>query len=319
MYQELLEGLKLNSIVSSELPNNSNKPNVNSVNSTNTEFKRVQPFSVDNFQQDLIEKSYKKNKYFADNTTRLNAYDIVHSCIRTVVFRMLGYPVKSYKDNWLPVAYRTTLGSATHDFIQNTSTSFTENEVYLRIPSKNISVKIDCITNDDTIVEIKSCTYNDYSKIIHSNEARSEDFYQALLYKMLLENHLDESKSQDLGERANKYNLPKLNKYNINKIQMIYVCHELLAADKTIEDSIEFAKKLKRLLKSKFNSLWFIKPILYNLDNDRYKFHLQLLNERLEETQSFIDNKIIPTMDHRFVDKTKCFFCLYKDVCEKNK
>jgi hypothetical protein len=316
MYQELLEGLKLNSIIEGD-SSTKNTNNTNYDNSLKIVDKKVQLFSVDNFQQDLIEKSYKKNKYFADNTTRLNAYDIVHSCIRTVVFRMLGFPVKSYKDNWLPVAYRTTLGSATHDFIQNTSTSFTENEVYLRIPSKNISVKIDCITNDDTIIEIKSCTYSDYEKIVKNNESRSEDFYQALLYKMLLENHLEESKQQDLGERANKYNLPKLEKYNINKIQMIYVCHELLAADKSIAESIEFSKSLKRLLKSKFNTLWFIKDIVYDISNDKYKHHLDLINNRLIETQDFINKQLVPPMDHQFVDKTKCFFCLYKDSCKK--
>jgi len=318
MYQELLEGLKLNSIIES----NNDKLNISTENTKSNIIapsKKVALFSETNFEEDLIRKSYNKNKYFAENTTRLNAYDIVHSCIRSVVFRMLGFPVKSYKDSWLPVSYRTSLGSATHDFIQGTSTKFTELEVYLRIPSKNISVKIDCLTNDDTIVEIKSCTYSDYEKILKTNQARSEDFYQALLYKYLLENFLEESKAQDLGDRAHKYTLPKLDKYNINKIQMIYVCHELMAADKTLEESVVSAKNLRKLLKSKFNTLWFIKSILYPIDNEKYKHHFNLLEERIDETQSFIDKQLVPPMDNRFIDKTKCFFCLYKDSCKKYK
>lgn len=311
MYQELLEGLKLNSIITSN-------DNVESDLDSKLEYsKKVALFSETNFEEDLIRKSHDKNKYFAENTTRLNSYDIVHSCIRSVIFRMLGFPVKSYKDNWLPVSYRTTLGSATHDFIQGTSTKFTEQEVYLRIPSKNISVKIDCITNHDTIVEIKSCTYADYEKILKTNQARSEDFFQALLYKYLIENFLDESKKQDLGERASKYNLPKLNKYEIDKIQMIYVCHELMAADKTIEESVQFAKSLRKQLNSKFNTLWFIKSILYPMDNEKYKHHIQLIEERLDETQDFINKQLVPPMKHRFVDTSKCFFCLYKDSCRK--
>lgn len=274
-------------------------------------------FTLEDFKNDLINLTENKNFNQINNSSnRLNAYDIVHSCIRAVLFKMLKYEITSYKDVWLPLTLRHIIGTSCHNFIQNTSKTFTEKEVYLRIPSKNISVKIDCIINNNIIVEIKSCNYKDYEQIFKKKEARTEDLHQALLYKYLLENFLEESKSQKL-ESNKQYNIPKFDKYNIDKIQLIYICHELLAADSSIEDSINFANELKNKLNSKYNDFWFINIIDYDLTKNDYSVIINYISNKLDIINEFLNKKEIPEMSNKYVDKKKCYFCLYKSICEK--
>ena len=199
-FSSLIEGLELNNIGLLEDNIDNTKIGIGNINNIIT-------FSVSDFQKELKLNSQKNNKYFHNNTDRFNAYDIAHNCIRSVLFRTFKFPLKDYSDSWLPVKLRTDLGNACHTFIQS-SKIFTEQEVYLRVPSLNISTKIDCLINNNVLVEIKSCNYTDYSAIIKNNLPRTKDLYQAVLYKHLLENYLDESASQVLTpDEIKKYNL----------------------------------------------------------------------------------------------------------------
>lgn len=312
LYEELIKGLELNN-------SKSTTPNpIETEALTQSSFTPIQEeqqlFTVETFKQTLKINSAHSNKHFIDNSERLNAYDIVHSCIRNPIFRLLGTPIPDYSDNWLPVKLRSSFGTACHNFLQTNSTCFTEKEIYLRVPSINISVKIDCLTGLNTLVEIKTCSYSDYSKILKTNHARTEDFYQALLYRYLLEHHIDEAKNQDID--LNKYNLPKHDKYTINTIQMIYVCHELFSSDySSLDQAVQESKVLKQQLKSKYNTMWFIKAINYDVANSKFDHHVNMIKEKIDESNKFLQSKTIPPMNHKYVDVKKCFFCLYKTHC----
>ena len=308
LYDDLIKGLSLNSL--SEPAEEVKKPEIGpTINNSNLEL-----FNVEEFKKHLKINSAKSNKNFIDNSERLNSYDIVHSCIRNPIFRLLGTPIHDYSDNWLPVKLRTTIGTACHEFLQNTYNSFTENEIYLRIPSLNISVKIDSLIGTNVLVEIKSCSYNDYAKILKSNHARTEDFYQALLYKYLLENHIQEAKSQQIDLK--KYTLPQYDSYDIETIQMIYVCHELFSSDySSLDQAVNESKQLKSQLKSKYNYMWFVKVINYDLKSLNFNPHIEMIKDKIKEANLYLDAKQIPSLDHKYVDKGKCFFCLYKNHC----
>lgn len=310
LYDDLIKGLSLNSLSETSSEEVIKQPVIGpTTNNSNLEL-----FNVEEFKKHLKFNSAKSNKSFIDNSERLNSYDIVHSCIRNPIFRLLGTPIHDYSDNWLPVKLRTTIGTACHEFLQNTYNSFTENEIYLRIPSLNISVKIDSLIGTNVLVEIKSCSYNDYAKILKSNHARTEDFYQALLYKYLLENHIQEAKTQQIDLK--KYTLPQYDLYDIETIQMIYVCHELFSSDySSLDQALNESKQLKSQLKSKYNYMWFIKVINYDLKSLNFNSHIEMIKDKIKEANSYLEVKQIPSLDHKYVDKSKCFFCLYKNHC----
>ena len=311
-FSSLIEGLELNNIGFSEDVIYNTKNDIGDVDNITT-------FSVSDFQKELKLNSQKNNKHFHNNTDRFNAYDIAHNCIRSVLFRTFKFPLKDYSDSWLPVKLRTDLGNACHTFIQS-SKIFTEQEVYLRVPSLNISTKIDCLINNNVLVEIKSCNYTDYSAIIKNNLPRTKDLYQAVLYKHLLENYLNESSSQVLtSDEIKKYNLPKLKEYDIKVLQFIYVCHELISAEaNTIEQDIEFSKRLKKFMNSKNNKFWFIKEIQLDLENFNIEKIENHVVDKLKELKIYYDSKKIPDLNNKYVDPKACFFCLFKEVCRQH-
>jgi len=98
--------------------------------------------------------------------------------------------VKSFADKWLPILLRSTIGTAIHEFIQSNTNQFTEGEVSLKIPSIKFSGRLDNLIGPNILIEIKSCTYADYEKIIRTRKPRVSDFYQAIVYKYILENIL---------------------------------------------------------------------------------------------------------------------------------
>lgn len=304
-YDELLHGLMLNGIIAPEFI-----PEDNIKSETHSKL-----FDVDDFIIDLRKYSYDSNKKFIDNSERLNAYDLAHSCIRTGIFRVLNYPIKNYANNWLPIVLRGIMGTSAHELIQSVSKTFTEKEVYLRIPSRKISVKIDCLINTDVLVEIKTCPYTEYDKILKTGHARIGDFLQAILYKYLLETHIEESKKQELPK--DRYFLPKFDKYDIKMIQMIYICNDLFSSESDLDTSVKYAKDLRKKLNSKYNTMWFIKSINYDLSKINIKTHISMLKEKLDVANQYLDEQKVPPMTNKFVDKKKCFFCLYKTVCNK--
>lgn len=271
-------------------------------------------FDVNDFVTDLGVKSAEKNQRAQYYSNNINSYDIASNCIRQVLFKILNYPVENYRDVWLPVIMRAKLGNAVHEFIQDNASVFTEAEVALRIPSQRLSVRLDNLINDNVLVEIKSCTYDDYAKILRTQRPRDPDFYQVMLYRYLLHNHLDEARQQPKKKRGT---LPKLDKYNIDTVQLIYVAHDLLSSEaKSISEAVKHAAAVKKLLNSRHNKFFYITALTLDfsmIDSAPYE---EYIVEKLNTINQYLNTSTIPPMDNKFVKPKGCFFCLYKDVCK---
>lgn len=269
-------------------------------------------FSVEAFRSLLKAKVSAKNKNYQEYSSTINAYDMF-SCIRIPYFRINTYPVPDYSSSYLPVELRCTMGTAIHDFIQDVEGLLTETEVCLKVPELNMSVRLDGLINHNVLVEIKSCGYADYEKILKSNKPRTKDFYQTSVYKWLLENYLDVMKLQPPSRSGV---VPKLDKYDIQTIQFVYVCHELIAAEAdTIGESIEAGKVMKRQLDSKRNQFWFMKVLTVDLTKIDMNPYLNYIKEKQQHIKYFLDNKIVPPLDNKFIDRKDCFFCMYSKIC----
>jgi hypothetical protein len=270
-------------------------------------------FNLDNFLKDLELKSQYKNKAYSSRSNSISSYDISSNCIRETIFKILNYPIEDFRDVWLPIVMRSFIGNAIHDFIQSTSTCFTESELSLKIPSIRTSCRMDNLINDNVLVEIKSCPYDDYSKILSSKRPRDADFKQTIFYRWLLHNHLTEAKQQPL--ETLRSSPPKLNKYNIKYIQYIYVAHDIIASDvSSMSQAISAVKKLKQLLNSRNNKFFFITVITLDLNTIDITPYEDEVIEKLNTINYCINNNIIPNKENRFI-KNNCFFCLYKKIC----
>jgi hypothetical protein len=98
---------------------------------------------------------------------------------------------------------------------------------------------------------------------------------------------------------------------------MIYICHELFSSDKNLDESVAESKLLKKSLNSKYNYMWFIKVLNYDLTKFDFSTHISILQEKIIELNNYMDKKAIPPMSHKYTDKKKCFFCLYSKTCAK--
>lgn len=271
-------------------------------------------FDVNDFVDDLAVKSEKRNQRAQYYSNNINSYDIASNCIRQVLFKILNYPVQSYRDVWLPVMMRANLGNAVHEFIQDNASVFTESEVALRIPSQRLSVRLDNLINNNVLVEIKSCTYTDYAKILRTQRPRDPDFYQVMLYRYLLHNHLEEARQQPKKKRGT---LPKLDKYNIDTVQIIYAAHDLISSEtKSVSEAVKHASEVKKVLNSKHNKFFYITALTLDfsvIDTAPYE---EYIVEKLNTINHYLNTNTIPPMDNKFVKANGCFFCLYKDVCK---
>ena len=273
-------------------------------------------FDLKLLEETLKQNSHNKNKNYSKYSENLSGYDISKKCIRDTLFRIRSIPVQDYSDKWLPVSFRNELGTSVHNFLQtNGSNQFTELEVTLKVPSLHVSCRLDGLIGNNVLVEIKSCPYSDYDTIIKKNQPRQTDFYQALLYKYLIENYLEEIKQQQ-PSRGGK--LPQLNKYNIEHIQFIYVCHELAVADSDdLNSAVKFAGELRKSLNSQKNPFWFLTTLTIDMTSLNIDPYIDYLKKRIEQFNYYLQNGQTPPKNHPYVDMKSCFFCLYKDYCGK--
>jgi len=272
-------------------------------------------FDVNDFIADVAKNAHDRNNQIITNSNTISGYDIASNCIRETVYKILNYPVDSYDTVWLPVVFRAALGNAVHEFIQTNSKVFTEAECSLKIPSIRASTRIDNLINNNVLVEIKSCTYSDYSKIINTRTPRTPDFYQAIFYRYLLMKHLEEAQQQP--RQSLRSDPPKLSKYNINTIQLIYVAHDLLSADsESVTQAIKTATAIKKLLDSKHNKFYFITALTIDLNVIDVTPYENYVIEKYQTINYYINQNIIPPKDNKFV-KSDCFFCMYKKICKR--
>lgn len=275
---------------------------------------RKMPFDVASFSREVAEKAEDKNRVYAEVASNINAYDIADNCIRQIVYKLSKTPMPSFGDKWLPLSFRATLGSACHDFIQGVSQQFTESEVSLKVPSIRFSGRIDNLIGYNVLVEIKSCTYKDYRKIIRDQRPRVADFYQVMTYKYILEKHLKEAKKKEVKTRTAK---PALDEYKIDTLQFIYLAHDITASD--IEDfsvALKVVDKVKKQLNSKRNPFYFITSLVLDTKCFDQEPYIKFIEEKIEQINWFLENNKLPPADNEYVNRKKCFFCHYSSICD---
>ena len=284
-------------------------------------------FDINKFSEHIIKNNINDKLNRLDYSKNITGGDIAQCCPRETLFRLGGINYTNLNKMWHAVAIKCVIGTAIHEFIQNSPYNvFTELETVVKVPSINISGRVDGIINNDVLVEIKSCPYKDFSSIVNNNKYRDKDFTQVVLYKYLLENHLDEINTID-----NNYNKPKFDKYKFKKIQMIYIANDLISDDMVnISSSYKIVETLKVKLNSKSNPFWFITTVIIDVEEnfeliskleDKIKRKIGLINESLTHNRNNV-NKIYPPKSNEFVQEYVnsgyCFsFCLYNNHCWK--
>ena len=275
-----------------------------------------EPFNIDKFSRELYEKSSVKNQLYREAVQNISAYDISSGCIREIVYKLLNTPVESFADKWLPILMRSTIGTAVHEFIQNNTNQFTEREVSLKVPSLRFSVRLDNLIGQNILVEIKSCPYSDYEKIITSRKPRVDDFYQTMVYKYILENHLQEAKDPSVKIRKGTVK-PKFDSYDIKTVQFIYVAHDVTATDvDSFAEILERIKQLKRTLNSKSNSFFFMTTMVVDVTNGVAKPYIDYVRTKLKAINQYLDTDKLPDASDPYIDKNKCYFCMYNRTCD---
>jgi len=292
---------------------NASQKNTNNTMS-NSDSRKVTFFDIDKFAANLKNNSSKRNfdRYlFSENIT---AYDVAHNCIRQVLYRLYNTPIPYYNDIWLPVYMRQIIGNAVHEFIQD-NFEFSEVEVAIKIDEFRFSGRIDAIINNNVLVEIKTVSFNDYRAIVNSNTPRDKDIKQVLIYKHLLENYLDKiNETKNKLQDSDKYNWPKLDKYNIQYLQFIYIAHDLISSDvSSISEAIAIQRELKKKLNSKYNKFYFIKDIIIEVNNEHRKIEHQLF-DKLMSIIDYYNKHILPEKSD-YIDTKQCYFCMYKSIC----
>lgn len=292
---------------------NTNNKN-ESYSDKNTKSNNYEPFDISKFSKELYENSKKSNCEYFSSVTNISGYDISTECIAYVCYKLMKTPVENLANRWLPLSLRATIGSSIHDFIQSNTSQFTETEISIRVPSIRVSARIDALISNNILVEIKSCTYGDYDKIIKTNQPRKSDFYQAMLYKYILENHLSECKIQ----KDTRTQPPILDNYKIDTIQFIYVAHDVYTSEcDCINDYIKFAEELRKKFNPKQNQLCFMSSLEIDVsDNEKIAPYINYVEEKIKRINHYLDNNKLPNKEDEFIKRDKCYFCVYNNICQ---
>jgi hypothetical protein len=305
-----------------KLPNTEeiiNKPQVDSFSQIPPKLQTptiYKPFDISVFHKELQSKSSIKNKLYRETSENINAYDISTNCIMDIVYKLSNRPVECFADKWLPILLRGTIGTAIHEFIQTNSDQFTENEISIKIPSIRFSGRMDNLIGPEILVEIKSCPYVEYQKIIKSKKPRPADFYQAITYKYILKNYLTEAKNPSIKIREGSRK-PNLDYYDIRKVQFIYVAHDITATDvESFAEMIQRVKDIKKALNSKSDSFFFMTTLVVDIPDEISKPYEDYIEQKIKRINWYLDNNKFPLNDDPYIDKTKCYFCLYKKNCD---
>ena len=176
--------------------------------------------------------------------------------------------------------------------------------------------KIDSLLGSNILCEIKSCTYEDYRKIIRTQQPREKDLLQAMTYQYILTNYLEEIQSEKVtlpygGDK------PKLEKYDIKQIQFIYVAHDVVASDaESYAEIVELMRSTKKLLQSKNNQFFFITSLLVDIDDELRDHCNDFVKKKIADILKYMKAKNSPTKKSRFVNFNNCYFCPYREICE---
>jgi len=175
---------------------------------------------------------------------------------------------------------------------------------------------LDNLIGPNNLIEIKSCPYSDYEKIITTRKPRVSDFYQSMAYKYILENHLAEAKDPQIKIRKGS-SKPRFDIYDIKTVQFIYIAHDVTATDvDSFEEILERIKQLKRLLNSKSNSFFFITTLVVSVDNGISDPYIDYVRNKIKTINHYMDTNTLPDKTDPYIDKKACHFCLYSELCD---
>lgn len=226
--------------------------------------------------------NYNKNIY---------ALDIATNCIRQTLFSYFGL-----KELQVKVTYKSSFFRDYGIFIQEhleKLISFTGTRIRLKKELvKDIFVvgELDCFyitsNNDFVIIDIKTVD-SDTVQMSHFN-GRTADIKQVFYYSYLIMSKIlgDENVIVDLNKQA-------LDKIDINKIhsQLWYVSRDFNVKVTTYK---------------------------YLSTSLLFKDSIEYYRSKEEELSKFILEQKIPAINHKFTEKNKCFFCVYKKYCFNN-
>ena len=296
-------------------PTDNLKQTKEDVSSTNDEHSF---FDIQKFGQELYHISEKKNRKRAERSNQnITGYDICNNCIQQILFKLRNTPIENYADSWLPIFMRTEVGSAVHNFIQNNTKQFTETEVNLKIPSIGFYGKVDYMIGNNVLGEIKTCTYEDYKSVLRKQQPREKDFLQAYTYRYMMHNHLEEARSAEIYHNMGEK--PKLDNYNIDKIQFLYIAHDIISSQaETYAEMLECVKTVKKNLDSKRNPFFFITTIIVDLDEETIKKMDEFVSGKFEDIHHYMKTETDPEPNARYVNTKNCYFCPYKHICKIN-
>lgn len=167
---------------------------------------------------------------------------------------------------------------------------------------------------NNVLVEIKSCTYKDFQWVIKHRKPRLEDFYQCMTYKYILENHLEEIKNPGVSLRTPA---PQLSEYNIDTIQFIYVAHDIMGADvESLSEAMNIVTTIKKNLNSKSDQFYFMTSVTLDTNCFDQQPYIDYIKGKIDAINWYVNNNKIPAANDPYVNKNKCFFCLYSNNCE---
>lgn len=282
---------------------------------------KANSFDISLFATELDEKLALQNKERYNYSSNITAYSIAHDCIMYTVKKILNYPVPSFGSNWLPIVFRTELGNSLHSAIQKNTMQFDEVELQLKVPSIRFYGKCDGNSGNNVIADIKGLPFKEYMDILKNNKPRQSDFLQVMCYKYIIENYLDEIKQTLLDEQSKKpdkkFSIPKLNKYEIDTLDLIYVAHDVLSSDyETISECLQFQEEIKkRLNKGNSNPFYFMSVLSIKVDSFDCQTWINFIKDKISAINYYVDSNKLPPMNHPYIKKDKCFFCMFK--CDK--
>lgn len=315
---------ELNSAI--DFLNNQTKNQENNINTKDNIEKKInknnKPFDIQLFENELYKKSFEYNKHKCDRQTQnITGYDICNNCIQEIVYKLRNTPISNYADGWLPIHMRTELGNATHTFIQNNTSQFTEIELNLKVPSLKFYGKIDYAIGENILGEIKSVPYNEYASIVKNQKPREKDFLQLMTYTYIINNYLSEIQSDDTKIPEYAGLKPQLQKYETKQIQFIYLAHDIISSNET--ESLSAARKrieeLKKQIKSKNNPFFFITTLTINLTDEIKEKTFEYIKNKFNEIHFYMNNHIDPDPNSIYINKKNCYFCLYSEICNLKK
>ena len=105
--------------------------------------------------------------------------------------------------------------------------------------------------------------------------------------------------------------------YNIQKFQIIYVCHEIVDSS----GNIDVYNDIKKYYTNQYGDFWFMKVINIDLNVEKTSLFANKILEDIPKKIKYLNdakkNSIPITLGNEFVEKTECKFCQYRNTCYK--